>query len=117
MSKPECQKTNTQEIKDALRFCRIRQKDLRKQSKRLHKVHLRDYLIKARVMKQSERTKGIEQTINREHNGRMWYLITRMAKDPHSPPVTKVQKVVNGKVQTYDTQPGVEKVIQKECEV
>ncbi len=50
------------------------------------------------------RTAAIKQTINREESKRMWYLIKRTVKDPHSPNVLKVQRVVEGKTQEYEVQ-------------
>ncbi len=47
----------------------------------------------------------------------MWYLIKRTVKDPHSPSVLKVQRVVEGKIEEYMVQEDVEQAIQRECEV
>ncbi len=42
----------------------------------------------------------------------MWYLIKRTVKDPHSPSVLRVQRVVEGEVKEYTVQEDVEQVIQ-----
>jgi len=47
----------------------------------------------------------------------MWYLIKRTVKDPHSPSVLKVQRVVEGEIKEYTVQEDVEQAIQRECEV
>jgi hypothetical protein len=47
----------------------------------------------------------------------MWYLIKRTVKDPHSPSVLKVQRVVEGEIKEYTVQEDIEKAIQRECEV
>jgi hypothetical protein len=47
----------------------------------------------------------------------MWYLIKRTLKDPHSPSVLKVQRVVEGEIKEYTVQEDVEKAIQRECKV
>jgi len=47
----------------------------------------------------------------------MWYLIKRTVKDPHSPSVLKVQRVVEGKIAACTVQEDVEQAIQRECEV
>jgi len=47
----------------------------------------------------------------------MWYLMKRTVKDPHSPSVLKVQRVVEGKTEEYTVQEDVEQAIQRECEV
>ncbi len=48
----------------------------------------------------------------------MWFLIKRMVKDPQSPSVLRVQRVVNGEVKEYVlVQEDVEQAIQWECEV
>ncbi len=62
-------------------------------------------------------TAAIKQTINREESKRMWYLIERTVKDPHSPSVLKVQRVINGKIQEYEVQEDVKNAIQRECEI
>ena len=82
-----------EELKDIVRYCRIRQKEIRKQSNVLRKVHLRDYLIDARVENQVVRAHGIKQEIDREHNVRMWYLIQRTVTDPSSPVALKIHTV------------------------
>jgi hypothetical protein len=47
----------------------------------------------------------------------MWYLIQRTVKDPCSPSVLKVQRVVEGETKEYTVQEDVEQAIQQECEV
>jgi hypothetical protein len=47
----------------------------------------------------------------------MWFLIKRTVKDPQSPSVLWVQRVVNGKVKEYAVQKDVEQAIQLECKV
>ncbi len=47
----------------------------------------------------------------------MWYLIQRTVKDPHSPSVLKVQRVVEGEMKEYTVQEDVEQAIQQECKV
>ena len=47
----------------------------------------------------------------------MWYLIKRTVKDPHSPSVLKVQRVIDGETKSYSTQEEVENAIQRECEI
>jgi len=61
--------------------------------------------------------KDIKQTINREESKRMWYLIKRTVKDPHSPNVLKVQQVLDGETKEYFIQEDVENAIQRECEI
>ena len=47
----------------------------------------------------------------------MWYLIKRTVKDPHSPSVLKVQRVINGETKEYIVQEDVENAIQRECKI
>jgi hypothetical protein len=47
----------------------------------------------------------------------MWYLIQRTVKDPRSPSVLKVQRVVEGETKEYTVQEDVEQAIQRECKV
>ena len=47
----------------------------------------------------------------------MWYLIKRTVKDPHSPSVLKVQRVVEGEIKEDTVQEDVEQAIQQECKV
>jgi len=42
----------------------------------------------------------------------MWYLIKRTVKEPHSPSVLKVQRVVEGEIKEYTVQEDVEQAIQ-----
>jgi hypothetical protein len=85
------------ELQDGLQFARIRQSELRKQAEGLMKVHLRNCLIDSMQKKQKTQTAAINLTINREESKHMGYLIKRTVKDPHSPSVLKVQRVVEGK--------------------
>ncbi len=57
------------------------------------------------------------QKCNREESKRMWHLIKRTVKDPCSPSVLRVQRVVNGEVKDYNVQEDIEQAIQHECEV
>jgi hypothetical protein len=110
-------KLTMEELKDGLRYCRIRKAELRNQAKGLRKVHLRDCLIDAQTKKQHDRVRDIKQKINREESKRMWYLIKRTVKDPHSPSVLKVQRVLDGETKEYFIQEDVENAIQRECEI
>jgi hypothetical protein len=60
---------------------------------------------------------AIKQKCQREESKRMWFLIKRTVKDPQSPSVLRVQRVVNGDVKEYVVQEDVEQAIQRECEV
>jgi len=106
-----------EELDDGLQFCRIRKAELRQQAKELHKVHLRDCLLDAQSKRQNEQAKATKLKLDREESKRMWYLIQRMVKDPHSPSVLKVQRVVKGEIKEYTVQEDVEQAIQRECEV
>jgi hypothetical protein len=79
------------ELKDGLQLARIRKADLRQQAKGLRKVHLRDCLIEAQTKKQHKRVVAIKQKCNCKESKRMWYLIKRTVKDPHSPSILRVQ--------------------------
>jgi hypothetical protein len=105
------------ELQDGLQFAWIRQSELRKQAKGLRKVHLRNYLIDLMEKKQKKRMAAIKQTINREESKRMWYLIKRTVKDPHSPSVLKVQRVIKGEKQEYELQEDIENAIQHKCKI
>jgi hypothetical protein len=87
-----------EELEDGLQFCRIRKADLRQQAKGLRKVHLRDCLLDAQSKRQNKRAKAIKLKLHQEESKRMWYLIQRTVKDPHSPSVLKVQRVVEGEI-------------------
>jgi hypothetical protein len=47
----------------------------------------------------------------------MWYLIKRTIKDPHSPSMLKVQRVLDGETKEYVIQEDVENAIQRECKI
>jgi hypothetical protein len=47
----------------------------------------------------------------------MWHLIKRTVKDPHSPSVLKVQRVLGGDTKEYTIQEDVENAIQRECKI
>ena len=93
-----------EELKDGLQYARICQADLRKQAKGLQKTHLRDCLVDLLEKKQKKHTTAIKQKINREESKRMWYVIKRTVKDPQSPRVLKVQRVINGEPHEYEVQ-------------
>jgi hypothetical protein len=84
-------------LKDGLQLARIQKVDLWQQAKRLCKVHLQDCLIEAQTKKQHKKVAEIKQKINQEESKRMWYLIKRMVKDPHSPSILKIQQVVDAR--------------------
>jgi hypothetical protein len=110
-------KLTTEELQDGLQFARIRRADLWKQAKGLRKVHLCNCLVNPMEKKQKRCMAAIKQTINREESKRMWYLIKKTVKDPHSPSMLKVQRIMNGEIKEYDIQEDVENAIQQECEI
>jgi hypothetical protein len=101
-----------EELEDRLQFCRIRKADLRQQTKGLRKVHLRDCLLDTQSKRQNKRAKAIKKKLHQEESKRMWYLIKRTVKDPHSPSVLKVQRVVEGEIKEYTVQEDIEQAIQ-----
>ncbi len=105
------------ELKDGLQLARIKKADLRKQAKGLWWVHLHDCLMDAQEKKQHKRAAAIKQKCHREESKRMWFLIKWTVKDPQSPSVLWVQRVVNGEVKEYAVQEDVEQAIQQECKV
>jgi hypothetical protein len=106
-----------EELEGGLQFCRIRKADLRQQAKGLRKVHLRDCLLDAQSKRQNKRAKAIKLKLHREESKMMRYLIKRTVKDPHSPSILKVQRVVEGEIKEYTVQEDIEQAIQRECEV
>jgi hypothetical protein len=104
-------------LKVGLQLVHIWKADLRQQAKGLRKVHLQDCLIEAQTNRQHKRVAEIKQRINCEESKRMWYLIKRMVKDPHSPSVLRVQQVVEGEVKEFTEQEEVEYVIQRKCKI
>jgi hypothetical protein len=106
-----------EKLKDGLQLARIRKADLRKQAKGLRKVHLRDCLIDTQSKKQHKQVVEIKQKCNRKESKWMWYLIKRTVKDPHSPSVLRVQRVVEDEVKEYTVQDKVKHAIQRECEI
>ena len=106
-----------EELKEGLQLACIWKADLRQQAKGLCKVHLQDCLIDAQSKRQHKRTAEIKQKCNREESKWMWYLIKRTVKDPHSPSVLRVQRVVEGEVKEYTVQDKVKHAIQRKCEI
>ncbi len=100
-----------------MQFAQVRKTDLRKQAKGLRKAHLQDCLIEAQEKEQHKQATAIKQKCQREESKCMWFLIKRTMKDPQSPSVLCVQRVVGGKVKEYVTQEDVEQAIQQECKV
>jgi hypothetical protein len=100
-----------------LQFGRIRKAELRKQAKGLRKVHLCNCLIDAMDDKQKTRAAAIKQKINREESKWMQYLIKQTVRDPQSPSILKLQRVINREVQEYETKEDVKNAIQRECKV
>jgi hypothetical protein len=105
------------ELKDGLQFARIGKADLRKQAQGLRKVHLHDHLIDAQTKNQHKRVAAIKHKCNREEGKCMWYLIKCTMRDPHSPSILRVQRVVEGEVKEYTAQEDVEQAIQQKCKV
>jgi hypothetical protein len=106
-----------EELKDGLQLACIQKSDLRQQAKGLQKVHLQYCLIEAQTKRQHKRVAEIKQRINCEESKRMWYLIKRTVKDPHSPSVLRVQRAIEGEVNEINKQEEVEHAIQRECEI
>ncbi len=105
-------KLTMEELKNGLQFCQIRKAELRKQVKGLRKVHLRECLLDTQSKNQNKRAQAIKQKLHREESTRMWYLIKRMVKDPHSPSILRVQRVIKGEVKDFMVQEDVEYTIQ-----
>ena len=104
-----------EEIQDALRYCRIRASDLRKQAKSLRKAHLRNCLVAAQEKGDKERARAVKQKMDREENVKMWTNSKYVAKDPMSSQVLKVQRLEHGVVCEYTSKEDIEKVVQEEC--
>jgi hypothetical protein len=115
ISKPE--ELMMEELQDRLQFAWVRKADLQKQAKGLRKVHIQNCLINAIEKKQKSCAAVIKQKIIREESKRMWYLIKQTVKDPQSPSILKVQRVIDGKVKEYEMQEDIKNASQQECKV
>ncbi len=62
--------------------------------------------------KQYKRVATKKQKCNQKESKCMWFLIKRRVKDPHSPSMLRVQRVVDGEVKEYTDQNEVENAIQ-----
>ena len=98
-------------------MARLRKKNLRELARGLRKTHLRECVIKAQHKKQEEKVWAIKQKNQRENSKKVLYLIELTFKQPQSPSVLKVQKIIDGEVYKYKEQEDIEQVIQQECEV
>ncbi len=74
-------------------------------------------MIDAQEKEQHKQAAGNKQKCQREESKRMSFLIKRTVKDPQSPSVLWVQRVVNGEVKEYVVQEDMEQAIQRECKV
>ncbi len=66
---------------------------------------------------QHKQVAEIKQKCKCNDSKRMWYLIKRIAKDPHSPSDSRVQRVVEDEVKEYTAQDKVEHTIQRKCKI
>jgi hypothetical protein len=114
---PHPEQLTMDELKDELQLACIRKADLRKQTKGLCKVHLRDGLIDAQTKRRHKQVAAIKQRCNQEESKRMWYLIKRTVKDPTNPSMLRVQRIVNGEVKDYIVQENVKQAIQRKCKI
>ena len=79
---------------------------------------MRDCLLDAQSKRQNKQATAIKLKLHQEEETkRMWYLIQRRVKDPHSPSVLKTQRVVEGEIKEYTIQEDVEQASQRECKV
>ena len=60
---------SAEEIQDALGYCRIRDSDLRKQTKSLRRSHLRNCLIVAQDKYDKEKARAVKQKMDRRGQG------------------------------------------------
>ena len=60
--------------------------------------------------------KGVRGAIQREENSRMWYFINRVTDDPKSGGVLRVERYVNGELETNTEQEDMVSCIQQETE-
>jgi hypothetical protein len=68
----------------------------------------------------NQSNKTNEQRQSSEHSEeskQMWYPIKRTVKDPHSPSVLRVQRIIDEEVEEYTVQEDVEQAIQRNCTV
>ena len=98
-----------EEIQDALRYCRIRASELKKQAKSLRKTYLRNYLIVAQEKKDKESARATKQKIDKEENAKMWTNIKYVVRDPRSSQVLRVQRLEHGEVCEYTSKGDIEK--------
>ena len=105
----------TEEMQDGLQLARLRKADLRKTANGLRRAHMQDSLLDAQAKNQQRRARAIKERMQREGTKKMWYLIKRTTKDPFSPSVRKVQRIIEGEVVEFTEQEDIEQAIQYEC--
>ena len=104
------------QLEDGVALCKHRMHELRKSARGLRRVHLRDCLIRAQDLGNEQKAKGILQIIQREEGRRMWFFINRVTDDPRPGGCLRVERYVDGVLQSYSTQEGMVGCIQEETE-
>ena len=104
------------QLEDGVDYCKYKIHGHRLNSEGLRRVHLRTCLVRAEDLGDAEKVKGIKGVIKREENGRMWYFINRVTDDPKTGGCLKVERYVDGELQTNETQEDMVKCIQEETE-
>ena len=103
---------------DGLKYCKARQRTLRKSAKGLRKVHLRDRYLAAQSSGRTDKARAIKQRMEHEFSKRMWYHIKRTVKDAFRGAILEVEvRDDDGLVSKLTTKEEVEAAIQRECEV
>lgn len=113
---PDPRSLSLQQYIDGAAYCKGQMHKLRLKSRGLRRVHLRDRLIRAEELGDEEGMKGVRRVIQREENSRMWYFINRVTDDPKSGGVLRVERYVNGELETNTEQEDMVSCIQEETE-
>jgi len=105
------------QCQDGVKVCKHRLHLLRKSSRGLRKVFLRDRYIDERALGHDAEAKGILQTIEKEEGIRNWKTISYAVDDPKLGAITYVQKKKEGEIIELREQQAMVTEIQEVTEV
>ena len=106
---------NLMQIRDGIRYCKIKQKEARNRAIPTRDQMLRDRLAVAVRQQDKSKISGIKQILNTENSKKNWGIVNATLDDPRSPPLTSILREEGDSLVRYDTEEGVERVFKEEC--
>ena len=100
------------QVRDGIKYCEMKLKELRPLAKPLRREHLRQCYVKAEDLKNRKKMVGIKKKMEQEEKRGSWWRVNKVTDEPKLGAISRVEREERGRIVEIRDREGMEKEIQ-----